>query len=213
MDLADLQRLVDAFEASDWNEIHLAVDGVEVHLSAARGGLPPRPAAPRRLRPPPPASRRVPGRRCQPRPRRAAAAAPAGRPRHHSKPAPGGDGAPEGVTGTPFATPGSGIGAAAAAARTAGEPVLAPSPGIFWRSPAPGQPPFVEVGARVEPDTVVCIVELMKLMNRVSAGRAGIVTAIPVGNGLPVEKGEPIVYVQTWLTRPDRTPSPVGVAL
>jgi len=40
MDLADLQRLVDAFEASDWNEIHLAVDGVEVHLSAT-GGLPP----------------------------------------------------------------------------------------------------------------------------------------------------------------------------
>ena len=41
MDLADLQRLVDAFEASDWNEIHLAVDGVEVHLSAT-GGLAPR---------------------------------------------------------------------------------------------------------------------------------------------------------------------------
>ena len=38
MDLADLQRLVDAFEASDWNEIHLAVDGVEVHLSATAGG-------------------------------------------------------------------------------------------------------------------------------------------------------------------------------
>jgi acetyl-CoA carboxylase biotin carboxyl carrier protein len=74
--------------------------------------------------------------------------------------------------------------------------VLAPSPGIFWRSPAPGQPPFVEVGARVEPDTVVCIVELMKLMNRVSAGCSGVVTAIPVGNGMPVEKGEPIAYVQ-----------------
>jgi acetyl-CoA carboxylase biotin carboxyl carrier protein len=74
--------------------------------------------------------------------------------------------------------------------------VLAPSPGIFWRSPAPGQPPFVEVGARVEADTVVCIVELMKLMNRVSAGVAGVVTAIPIGNGVPVEKGEPIVYVQ-----------------
>ena len=71
----------------------------------------------------------------------------------------------------------------------------APSPGIFWRSPAPGEPPFVEVGTRVEPDTVVCIVELMKLMNRVSAGVAGVVTALPVGNGAPVEKGEPIVYV------------------
>jgi len=54
----------------------------------------------------------------------------------------------------------------------------------------------VQPGTRVEADTVVCIVELMKLMNRVSAGRAGVVTAIPVGNGLSVEKGEPIVYVQ-----------------
>jgi acetyl-CoA carboxylase biotin carboxyl carrier protein len=165
MDLADLQRLVDAFEASDWNEIHLEVDGVEVHLSAVSGNsgqsdvLPSRPAAPAPV-----------------------AAAPAG------------GGAPEGVTGTPFATPGSGIGAAPTAP-TEGEPVPAPSPGIFWRSPAPSQPPFVEVGTRVEPDTVVCIVELMKLMNRVSAGVAGVVTALPVGNGVPVEKGEPIVYV------------------
>jgi len=170
MDLADLQRLVDAFEASDWNEIHLAVDGVEVHLSAtgggAAGGLHPAAAAPAAPAPAPPAP--------------ATAAA---------------NGAPEGVTGTPFATPGSGIGVPAPPP-TAGEPVLAPSPGIFWRSPAPGQPPFVEVGGRVEADTVVCIVELMKLMNRVSAGCAGVVTAIPVGNGLSVEKGEPIVYVQ-----------------
>lgn len=164
MDLADLQRLVDAFEASDWNEIHLAVDGVEVHLSATAGGG---------TGGPPPAA--------------GAVGAPSA--------APASNGAPEGVTGTPFATPGSGIGAPAPPP-TAGEPVLAPSPGIFWRSPAPGQPPFVEVGGRVEADTVVGIVELMKLMNRVSAGRAGVVTAIPVGNGLSVEKGEPIVYVQ-----------------
>ena len=96
----------------------------------------------------------------------------------------------------PFATPGSAIGAVPAADGAGGEPVLAPSPGIFWRSPAPGQPPFVEVGSRVEPSSVVCIVELMKLMNRISAGRSGVVTAIPVGNGTPVEKGEPIVYVR-----------------
>jgi acetyl-CoA carboxylase biotin carboxyl carrier protein len=170
MDLADLQRLVDAFEASDWKEIHLEVDGVEVHLSAVSGN----------------------GGQSDPFPARPPAAA--ATPPAAAAPAPAGGGAPEGVTGTPFATPGSGIGAAPTAP-TEGAPVLAPSPGIFWRSPAPGQPPFVEVGTLVEPDTVVCIVELMKLMNRVSAGVAGVVTAIPVGNGVPVEKGEPIVYV------------------
>ena len=199
MDLADLQRLVDAFEASDWNEIHLAVDGVEVHLSAT-GGLPPAagaaaptaaasaPAVPAPGSAGAPAGLGAPAAPIAP----AAGAAPA----VSSPPAaPASNGAPEGVTGTPFATPGSGIGVPGPPP-TAGEPVLAPSPGIFWRSPAPGQPPFVEVGGRVEADTVVCIVELMKLMNRVSAGRAGVVTAIPVGNGLSVEKGEPIVYVQ-----------------
>jgi acetyl-CoA carboxylase biotin carboxyl carrier protein len=174
MDLADLQRLVDAFEASDWNEIHLEVDGVEVHLSAVSGNSGQSDASrPRSLDGAPAAAAAA----------TPAAAAPAAAP------------APEGVTGTPFATPGSGIGAAPTAPKE-GEPVPAPSPGIFWRSPAPGQPPFVEVGTRVEPDTVVCIVELMKLMNRVSAGVAGVVTALPVGNGVPVEKGEPIVYIQ-----------------
>jgi biotin carboxyl carrier protein len=188
MDLADLQRLVDAFEASDWNEIHLEVDGVAVHLSATAGGLPPAsaggavaPASAGAAAPSPSAG--SPAVPASPQP-----AASTGPPAHAA------NGVPEGVAGTPFATPGSGIGAAPTAP-TEGEPVLAPSPGIFWRSPAPGQPPFVEVGTRVEHDTVVCIVELMKLMNRVSAGVAGVVTAIPVGNGVPVEKGEPIVYV------------------
>ena len=176
MDLADLQRLVDAFEASDWKEIHLEVDGVEVHLSAAQRKRWPKRPFPRTT------PRGPPHPRCRAPP---------------VAPAPAGGGAPEGgLTGTPFATPGSGIGATPTPETAGGDPVLAPSPGIFWRSPAPGLPPFVEVGARVTPDTVVCIVELMKLMNRVSAGCAGVVTAIPVGNGTPVEKGEPIVYVQ-----------------
>ena len=141
MDLADLQRLVDAFEASDWNEIHLAVDGVEVHLSATCR----RPDSRRHRASAVPAPTPVP-RSAHPRPRCARAP----RPPPHSARRPASNGAPEGVTGTPFATPGSGIGAAPTAP-TAGEPVLAPSPGIFWRSPAPGQPPFVEVGARVSP--------------------------------------------------------------
>jgi biotin carboxyl carrier protein len=194
MDLADLRRLVDAFEASDWNEIHLTVDGVEVHLSAAPGGLRPAPpaTAPPAAAPPAAASPAA----AATAPPAAAAAAPPAASAITESPTPG---VAACVVGAPFAAPGSAIGAVPAPPGPAGEPVCAPSPGIFWRSPAPGQPPFVEVGTRVEPEAVVCIVELMKLMNRVSAGRAGIVTAIPVGNGEPVEKGDPIVYIQSDL--------------
>ena len=203
MDLADLQRLVDAFEASDWNEIHLAVDGVEVHLSAT-GGLPPAAgaaaptaagatAAASAPAVPAPGSAGAPPASAHPRPRSHLRQAPP--PPSHLRPPPRRATAlPRGSRARRSPPPARASGPGRRP--TAGEPVLAPSPGIFWRSPAPGQPPFVEVGGRVEADTVVCIVELMKLMNRVSAGRAGVVTAIPVGNGLSVEKGEPIVYVQ-----------------
>jgi acetyl-CoA carboxylase biotin carboxyl carrier protein len=74
--------------------------------------------------------------------------------------------------------------------------VVAPSPGIFWRSPAPGEPPFVEVGQRVSPETPVGIVEVMKLMNQVLAGVDGTVQVIVVENGASVERGEPMVLIQ-----------------
>jgi acetyl-CoA carboxylase biotin carboxyl carrier protein len=64
----------------------------------------------------------------------------------------------------------------------AGVAVVPPLPGTFYRAPQPGAPPFVEVGARVAADTVVGIVETMKLMNPVYAGVAGTVAAILVEN-------------------------------
>jgi acetyl-CoA carboxylase biotin carboxyl carrier protein len=73
--------------------------------------------------------------------------------------------------------------------------VLAPSLGLFWRSPKPGAPPFVEVGDRVEPDSTVCIVEVMKLMNNVKAGAAGTVSAVHADNGEMVEYGQPLVTI------------------
>jgi acetyl-CoA carboxylase biotin carboxyl carrier protein len=73
--------------------------------------------------------------------------------------------------------------------------VLAPSLGLFWRSPKPGAPPFVEVGDRVEADSTVCIVEVMKLMNHVKAGCAGVVSAIHAQNGEMVEYGEPLITI------------------
>jgi acetyl-CoA carboxylase biotin carboxyl carrier protein len=60
--------------------------------------------------------------------------------------------------------------------------VRAPLPGTFYRAPRPGAAPFVEVGSRVDPDTVVGIVETMKLMNSVTAGAAGTVAEICLGN-------------------------------
>jgi acetyl-CoA carboxylase biotin carboxyl carrier protein len=61
--------------------------------------------------------------------------------------------------------------------------VTAPLPGTFYRAPRPGADPFVQVGDAVAPDTVVAIVETMKLMNPVHAGTAGRVARIPLENG------------------------------
>lgn len=75
-------------------------------------------------------------------------------------------------------------------------PVSAPLLGIFYRAPKPGEPPFVEVGAHVEPETIIGIVEVMKLMNSVRAGVRGEVVAIPACNGELVEYGETLLIVR-----------------
>jgi acetyl-CoA carboxylase biotin carboxyl carrier protein len=75
-------------------------------------------------------------------------------------------------------------------------PVTAPLLGIFYRAPKPGEPSFVEVGARVEPETIIGIVEVMKLMNSVRAGVRGEVVAIPARNGELVEYGEALLIVR-----------------
>lgn len=76
-----------------------------------------------------------------------------------------------------------------------GTHVTAPSVGVFWRAPEPGAAPFVEVGARVEAGQDMCIVEVMKLMNRVPAPCAGVVSHIHVGNGDAVEYGSPLFTI------------------
>jgi acetyl-CoA carboxylase biotin carboxyl carrier protein len=86
--------------------------------------------------------------------------------------------------------------AAVAAPHAAGlVAVTAPLIGTFYRSPAPGAPPFVEVGARVEPNDTVCIVEVMKLMNAVRAGCRGCVVEIRAENGALVEYGQTIMLI------------------
>ncbi len=73
-----------------------------------------------------------------------------------------------------------------------------PSPllGVFYRAPKPGEPPFVEAGDTVGPDTIIAIIEVMKLMNTVRAGVAGEVTEILAVNGALVEYGEPLIRVR-----------------
>ena len=85
-------------------------------------------------------------------------------------------------------------------AKAASEPGLAdvtsPLLGIFYRAPRPGEPPFVEIGSRVEEDTVIGIVEVMKLMNSVRAGVKGEIVEILRENGALVEYGEVLLRVR-----------------
>lgn len=74
--------------------------------------------------------------------------------------------------------------------------IEAPMLGTFYRSEAPGQPPFVEVGSHVEPDSTVCIIEVMKMMNSVPAGVAGTVAEVCGENAQLVEYGQPLFRVQ-----------------
>jgi acetyl-CoA carboxylase biotin carboxyl carrier protein len=78
-----------------------------------------------------------------------------------------------------------------AGARTIDAPML----GTFYAADGPGQDPFVEVGDRVEPETVVCIIEVMKMMNSVRAGVAGTIAEVIVENGGLVEEGAPLFRV------------------
>jgi len=77
-----------------------------------------------------------------------------------------------------------------------GHRVKAPSLGLFWRSPQPGAPEFVNIGQEVDAEDTVGIVEVMKLMNHVKAGVSGTVVAIEPDNGQMVEFGQLLVVIR-----------------
>jgi acetyl-CoA carboxylase biotin carboxyl carrier protein len=94
---------------------------------------------------------------------------------------------------------GAGTAQAAAPAPTPEKPgnlVTSPFVGTFYRTPAPDQPPFVEVGSSVKKGQVLCIVEAMKLMNEIESDVAGKVAEIHVQNGQPVEFGQPLFRIE-----------------
>lgn len=101
---------------------------------------------------------------------------------------------------TPVAAPAAPAAAPAAPAaipeEITGHKIRSPMVGTFYRSPSPEAKAFVEVGQTVKVGDALCIVEAMKMMNRIEADKAGVVKAILVNDGEPVEFDEPLIIIE-----------------
>ena len=106
--------------------------------------------------------------------------------------------APALVAATPLAA--APVAAAAAAAETKpatpGREIVSPMVGTFYRSPAPDSPPFVDVGDEVTEETVVCIIEAMKVMNEIKAECRGTILEVAAEVGKPVQFGQALFRVK-----------------
>lgn len=207
-DVAEITRLL---EESSFDELYLELEGMK--LSLRRNGAAGRPvSAPSR-------AEQAPGAAAVSAPAAAggrpvsstlshpvsnpAAAAPSGA--SGVAPAATSTGAHEGgrpVSAQPASRPGATSppqAAPAPMAASAADPslhnVTAPLLGTYYRAPKPGAPPYVEVGSTVEEDTIVGIIEVMKLMNTVRAGVRGRVTDIVARDGTLVEYGETLLQI------------------
>jgi acetyl-CoA carboxylase biotin carboxyl carrier protein len=159
----DIEALLETFDGSNWQELHLKIEGLELFLSKTPGARAP------------------------------------GAPVHHSAdPAPC---APTHAT-APLAAPRAvAPGDARASAATVDAPahwvaVRAPNLGTFYRAPKPGAAPYVSVGQRVEADTEVCLIEVMKLFTSVLAGAAGTVRKVLVEDAELVEYDQPLFLIE-----------------
>ena len=85
---------------------------------------------------------------------------------------------------------------AAAEAAAPVETIDSPLVGTFYRASSPEAQPFVKVGDKVTPDTVVGIIEAMKVMNEIKAEKSGVIKEILVENGQPVEYGQPLLVIE-----------------
>jgi acetyl-CoA carboxylase biotin carboxyl carrier protein len=159
-------RVLDAFEQEEWDEIHLVTADVEIHLIAA-----------------PSSQQEAETSHASP------VISPAGSPPADPPPA----------DPPPAAAPASPPPAAAPDGTDLTDSthrVVAPTPGLFWRAPSPGAPPFTELGERVERGAAVCIVELMKLMNTLSATVTGTVVEICARDGERVDAGRVLFRIR-----------------
>jgi acetyl-CoA carboxylase biotin carboxyl carrier protein len=83
----------------------------------------------------------------------------------------------------------------AAPAAPEGHAVKSPMVGSFYRASSPGASPFVEIGQTVKEGQAICIIEAMKLLNEIEADKSGVIKAILVENGEPVEYGQPLFLI------------------
>lgn len=77
-----------------------------------------------------------------------------------------------------------------------GHMVKSPMVGTFYRSSSPGSNPFVEVGQTVKEGDTLCIIEAMKLLNEIESDKSGVIKAVLIENGQPVEYGEPLFVIE-----------------
>ncbi len=104
--------------------------------------------------------------------------------------------APVAPVAAPAAAPVAAAPAEAPAAEISGHQVRSPMVGTFYRSPSPEAKAFVEVGQTVKVGDALCIVEAMKMMNRIEADKAGVVKAILVNDGEAVEFDQPLIVIE-----------------
>lgn len=95
----------------------------------------------------------------------------------------------------PASAPAAAAPAEPEAAAVEGHVVKSPMVGTFYRAPSPDAKPFVDVGSKVSVGDTICIIEAMKLLNEIEADHGGVIKAILVENGQPVEYGEPLFII------------------
>ncbi|MDQ8193578.1 acetyl-CoA carboxylase biotin carboxyl carrier protein [Coraliomargarita sp. SDUM461004] len=110
--------------------------------------------------------------------------------------------APVAQTAAPFPAPAAEAAATNTAAAPAAEEkgiaiIKSPMVGTFYRAASPESPPFANVGTKAGPDTIVCIIEAMKVMNEIQAEMSGVITEVLVENGEAVEYGQPLFKIKT----------------
>jgi acetyl-CoA carboxylase biotin carboxyl carrier protein len=103
--------------------------------------------------------------------------------------------APSAAPAAPTSAPPATDAAPQVSAKVDGHEVKSPMVGTFYRSPSPDAKSFVDVGSTVAVGDTLCIIEAMKLLNEIEADKAGVVKAILVENGQPVEYGEPLFII------------------
>ncbi|MBL1379206.1 acetyl-CoA carboxylase biotin carboxyl carrier protein [Zobellella iuensis] len=116
-------------------------------------------------------------------------------PQYHMQAAPMPVAAPAGNPGNP-GNPGSAAPAEAAAPEISGHVMRSPMVGTFYRASSPGAKNFAEVGQNVKAGDTLCIVEAMKMMNQIEADKSGVIKAILIDNGQPVEFDEPLFIIE-----------------